>query len=1025
MATSSIEQASSSLKQTKNKQLRPARHQRQGTHSSPVVEPLDRRVMMAVSAVFAGGTLFVSGDDQDDVITISRTAGGTILVNNGAIPLQGATVANTAHFHLVGGGGNDRITLDQTNGALPGAALFGGAGNDVLTGGSGIDFADGGAGNDTISLGAGEDDFQWNPGDGSDVVDGGAGRDAIQFNGSDVAEQFALSAVGDHARLTRDVGGITMDFNDFEELNVNAFGGADTITVNDQLLTGLNTVNLDLSADAVVGDNQPDAVVINGSNSDDVSQISSVGTTITAVVSFIPFVNITGSEGGLDTLTVNTLGGNDIVDASDLAATNASQLIKLSIIGGAGDDSLTGSQGFDTFVWNPGDGNDSIDGGAGEDTMVFNGSEVAEQFNASPSGGRVRFTRDVGGTTTDLGGVEEIDVNTLGGADAVTVNDLSGTGIEQIRLNLAATLGGTVGDGQVDSVVVNGRNQNDLMPVLGANGLVAVDGGFADGSGLPYFIVMQSVEATDALRVNGNGGDDTIDASALQTPVKLTANGGSGNDVLLGTDRSDVIVGGPGNDRAFLGDGNDSFTWNAGDGLDTVEGMAGTDTLNFNGSGLNETIAVSANGPQVRVTNDVGGVVINVDGVELLAVNALGGTDNVVVNNLAGTALTNVKVTNIIDGQPDDVTVNASDNAETIDVTGDVVNGVRITGLAALVDIKGAIGVPDLLTVNALGGADTVDASGLAADAMILALNGGNGNDVVTGGAGDAAIKGGAGTDTINILGAATPGSTTVLGSAGDDTVNVNTGGVGFVDVTFDATQRFGALNIGSGGVVTLTSGGDKVLTVTSLGIAGTGELDLSDNNLIVDYSQPTIAGIESLLARGFAAGAWTGHGIRSSAAAADAQHETALGVAEATDLFGAFPATFRGQTVDNTSVLISYTLYGDANLDEKVDLTDFTQLAANFNKTAKRWSQGNFNFDAAGAVDLTDFAFLATNFNQTLPAPAAELALATPTPTPAVRTTTTSPTVAAAAAVRAGGVFAGAPVTEALIERDLVAAVM
>src|SRR5437868_3782878 len=97
---------------------------REPLFSSPAVEPLDPRVMLSVTALFADGTLRVTGDDADNVITISRDLAGNILVNNGAVPVQGApaTVANTTHLHLVGAGGNDNISLDETNGPLPGAA---------------------------------------------------------------------------------------------------------------------------------------------------------------------------------------------------------------------------------------------------------------------------------------------------------------------------------------------------------------------------------------------------------------------------------------------------------------------------------------------------------------------------------------------------------------------------------------------------------------------------------------------------------------------------------------------------------------------------------------------------------------------------------------------------------------------------------------------------------------------------------------------------------------------------------------
>ena len=66
-------------------------------------------------------------------------------------------------------------------------------------------------------------------------------------------------------------------------------------------------------------------------------------------------MNITGAEATNDTLTVNALGGNDVVDAFDLPA----NLIGLTINGGAGNDTITGSQGNDTLTG--GDGDDIID----------------------------------------------------------------------------------------------------------------------------------------------------------------------------------------------------------------------------------------------------------------------------------------------------------------------------------------------------------------------------------------------------------------------------------------------------------------------------------------------------------------------------------------------------------------------------------------------------------------------------------------------------------------------------------------
>jgi hypothetical protein len=581
--------------------------------------------MLSVTALFAEGTLRVTGDDQDNVIKVSSNAAGIILVNDGAIPILGgaATVANTNHFHIVGAGGNDDISLDEAHGALPGAALFGGTGNDTLTGGSGEDFVDAEAGSDTVFLGGGDDEFQWNPGDGSDVVEGQGGRDTLIFNGSDLAENFILSANGGHARFTRDIGTVALDLHGLEEIDLNALGGADTITVNDQSATGLNTFNLDLSSPASpFGDNQLDVVTINGTDSNDVGQIRSIATRINATVSAVPFVNITGSE-GTDVLVVNTLGGDDALDASDLAATNASQLIKLTLNGGAGNDTLTGSQGFDTFVWNPGDGNDVIAGGDGEDTIIFNGSDETERFEASANGARIRLTRDLGTVAMDVGGVEEVDVNPVGGADTVTVNDLTGTPVTEIFLNLAGAAGGTTGDGRADSVIVNGRNAADVLPVIGHNGVIIVDGGFADGSGLPYFTVIRSVEAADALRVNGDGGNDRLDLE-VQTPVMLSVDGGAQQDAIniMSTASGNAV-----NVRPSTGD--DAITVNA-DAL-------GVANVSFDTAQRIGALTIGSGGV-ATLTAEGGANVLTVTSLDITGTGTLNLNDNSLILDYASTS---------------------------------------------------------------------------------------------------------------------------------------------------------------------------------------------------------------------------------------------------------------------------------------------------------------------------------------------------------------------------------------------------
>jgi Ca2+-binding RTX toxin-like protein len=45
-----------------------------------------------------------------------------------------------------------------------------------------------------------------------------------------------------------------------------------------------------------------------------------------------------------------------------------------------------------------------------------------------------------------------------------------------------------------------------------------------------------------------------------------------------------------------MGTGDDTFTWDPGDGSDTIDGQAGNDTMRFNGAAGAEKIVLSANG---------------------------------------------------------------------------------------------------------------------------------------------------------------------------------------------------------------------------------------------------------------------------------------------------------------------------------------------------------------------------------------------------------------------------------------------
>src|SRR5262249_18440900 len=186
--------------------------------------------------------------------------------------------------------------------------------------------------------------------------------------------------------------------------------------------------------------------------------------------------------------------------------------------------------------------------------------------------------------------------------------------------------------------------------------------------------------------------------------------GSQGADMLLGGAGNDTVIGGRGNDVALMGSGNDTFIWNPGDGSDVVEGQGGFDTLLFNGANINENIDISANGSRVLFTRDVANIAMDLNGVERIQFNALGGADKIIVNDLSGTDVQQVAVdlsaqpgSGVGDGAADTVTVNATGGDDHISVSGSATS-TTVSGLAATVTVTGAESNQDKLVVNGLGG---------------------------------------------------------------------------------------------------------------------------------------------------------------------------------------------------------------------------------------------------------------------------------------------------------------------------------
>jgi len=230
-----------------------------------------------------------------------------------------------------------------------------------------------------------------------------------------------------------------------------------------------------------------------------------------------------------------------------------------------------------------------------------------------------------------------------------------------------------------------------------------------------------------AIDVDAGNGDDTVridQVNGVFTTTKATRiDGGNGNDTLIGGSGAEVFIGGNGSDfvdgnggadTGFLGRGDDVFVWDPGDGSDVVEGDNGSDTMVFNGAAGNEIMAATANGGRLLFTRNLGTIVMDLNEVEAIDVRALGGSDTITVNDVAGTDLArlDVDLAATLGGSTGDALADTvaiigtkGDDSITADANG---AAVEVAGLAAQVRITHADPAADTLVIDTLTGADDV-----------------------------------------------------------------------------------------------------------------------------------------------------------------------------------------------------------------------------------------------------------------------------------------------------------------------------
>ena len=241
----------------------------------------------------------------------------------------------------------------------------------------------------------------------------------------------------------------------------------------------------------------------------------------------------------------------------------------------------------------------------------------------------------------------------------------------------------------------------------------------------------------------GNNGDDVLTGGTGADQLfggngNDTINGGDGNDTLDGGRGDDMVVGGKGADTAFLGAGNDTFIWNNGDGSDVVEGGAGFDTLVFNGNSnpTLEQINISANDSRATLFRAQGNITMDLNSVERIELNdALGGADNITINDLTGTDVKEVAI-NLGVGA-DNITIDAQTGTDlkqfAIDLgADDQVDTVKIAtnGPFTVTDVNGVVTVSDLTSTVTISnfdeGTDQLVINGQSQPLTVAAANSNN-----------------------------------------------------------------------------------------------------------------------------------------------------------------------------------------------------------------------------------------------------------------------------------------------------------
>jgi hypothetical protein len=223
-------------------------------------------------------------------------------------------------------------------------------------------------------------------------------------------------------------------------------------------------------------------------------------------------------------------------------------------------------------------------------------------------------------------------------------------------------------------------------------------------------------------------------------------------------------------------------------------------------------------------------------------------------------------------------------------------------------------------------------------------------------------------------------GPTTIIANPGNSAPNIVANGptaVLTINTASGSQVQLLSLNLSSGASTLVQNPANRAVVVEIASGTGnflidsTSKFDLGYDDL--DVSGGSLSALTALVAKGYnlsGGGNWLGSGITSSAAAGDSTHTTAVGViSNSGNGSNQLYTTFDGDNnVSSSDILLKYTYFGDANLDGKVDGSDYSLIdsASDTNKQTPNaltgWYNGDFNYD--GYTDGSDYALIDNSYN-------------------------------------------------------------